>query len=71
MDVRELRGRVARVAGEGLVAAVAGERDRDVLPRHLREALRRDRGAVGEGLSVVADRLATTSVIAGVTTASW
>ena len=51
-------GDVARVAGEGLVAAVAVERDGDVAARHLGEVEARDRRGVGERLAVVAHDLA-------------
>ena len=43
---------VAAVAAEGLVAAVARQRHRDVLARQLADAVGRDRRAVGIGLVV-------------------
>ena len=50
-------GDVALVAGEGLVAAVAVERDGDVAARQLGEVEARDRRGVGERLAVVAHDL--------------
>ena len=50
-------GRVARVAGEALVAAVAVERDGHVAPGQLGEVEARDRRGVGERLAVVAGEL--------------
>ncbi len=44
--------RVARVAREGLVAAVAGQRDRHVTAGHLRQQVRRERRRIGERLAV-------------------
>ena len=51
-DARE-RVDVRRVAGKQLVAAVAGQTDRDVLARQLRDVERRDRRRVGKRLVVV------------------
>ena len=50
-------GDVALIAGEGLVAAVAVERDGDVPAGQLGEVEARDRRGVGERLAVVADDL--------------
>ena len=50
-------GDVARVAAEGLVAAVAVERDGDVPAGQLGQVEARDRRRVGERLAVVADQL--------------
>ena len=50
-------GHVARVAAEGLVAAVAVERHGDVPAGQLGEVEARDRRRVGERLAVVADDL--------------
>ena len=50
-------GHVARVAAEGLVAAVAVQRDGDVSAGQLGEVEARDRRRVGERLAVVADDL--------------
>ena len=52
--VRDVRPDVALVAAERFVARVAGERDRDVLARHLREHARRHRRRIGERLAVAA-----------------
>src|SRR5207248_10486374 len=48
--LREQVGRVRVVTAEELVAALAGERDLDVLRRELRDEVRRQRGRVGERL---------------------
>src|SRR5207253_4721205 len=46
----EIDSGIALVAREGLVAAVAGERDGDVAARDLRDEQRRERRLVAEGL---------------------
>ena len=51
--VQDGRGQVPVVSEEGLVAAVAVERDRHEPARHLAERQRREGGGVGEGLVVV------------------
>ena len=45
------------ITGEAFVAAVSRQRDRHVLARDAADEVRRDHGAVGEGLIEVADEL--------------
>ena len=50
-------GPVARIAGEQFVAAVAGQRHGDVLPRQLRDVPGGNRRAVGERFVIMPDQL--------------
>ena len=65
-------GRVAPVAGEALVAAVAVERDGDVAAGQLGQVEARDRRGVGERLAVVAhEPRQDLDRVAARTTSSW
>src|SRR5437588_200922 len=49
-------GRITRISGEQLIAAVAGEDNLDVLAREFRNHVRGDRGRISERLVEVPDQ---------------